>query len=123
FEYPKFNQENRRVDIKELPLDSENTYISIPYLNIVNDVLENVLAIKLEADGDLYGKLKTAKYPLEPTAISIYSLTLTLRNKIVTTFWRVKVIYHLPCGWCKSCLPLPIGCTLMILPVKNLSMY
>ena len=49
---------DRRDDIKDINLDEENTNTVIPYLDIVNEVLEG----RVESD-DVYGELKTAEYP------------------------------------------------------------
>lgn len=49
----------RRADIKSLILNAENTFTITPYLDIVNEVLEN------EITGDTYEVLKQAKYPLK----------------------------------------------------------
>ena len=49
----------RRADIKNLLLNSENTYDTIPYLDIVNEVLEE----KVNSRGDVYEDMRTAKYP------------------------------------------------------------
>ena len=48
---------DRREDIKEIPLDSEHTYSSIPYLDIVNEVLEK------KSGSNVYEEMTTAKYP------------------------------------------------------------
>ncbi len=49
---------SRRSDIRQILLDSENTYEEIPYLEIVNEVLES------KVDGEVYDEvLKEAKYP------------------------------------------------------------
>ncbi|MTI33032.1 hemopexin repeat-containing protein [Xanthovirga aplysinae] len=50
--------DQRRSDIRKILLDSENTFSLIPYLEIVNEVLENRI------EGDVYGdKLLNASYP------------------------------------------------------------
>jgi hypothetical protein len=48
----------RRADIQDLLIDRENTYTSIPYLDIVNEILEKKIG------NDAYSTLKNAKYPL-----------------------------------------------------------
>ena len=48
---------DRRADIKDILLDSEHTYSSIPYLDIVNEVLEK------KPGGNVYEEMTTAKYP------------------------------------------------------------
>ncbi|MEO1559635.1 MAG: Tc toxin subunit A [Cyanobacteria bacterium J06632_19] len=50
---------NRREDIQRILLDSENTYSSIPYLDIVNEVLES----KVNSNGNVYEEMTRAKYP------------------------------------------------------------
>lgn len=57
FEDPQLDR--RRADIKDLLLNSENTYSSIPYLDIVNEVLEK----KVNSSGDVYEDMTWAKYP------------------------------------------------------------
>jgi hypothetical protein len=47
----------RRADIKELFLNSENTYTSIPYLNVVNNILERKIG------DNAYTVLKEKTYP------------------------------------------------------------
>ncbi|HEU5102570.1 MAG TPA: hemopexin repeat-containing protein, partial [Roseiflexaceae bacterium] len=49
----------RRPDILTTPLDTENTYTEMPYLDIVNEVLEHVLG------GNVYEDLKKATYPFQ----------------------------------------------------------
>ena len=49
----------RREDLKSLLLNSENTFSLSPYLDIVNEILEN------QIPGDTYARLKQAKYPLK----------------------------------------------------------
>lgn len=51
------NLGQRRSDINKLPLNTENTYTSIPYLDIVNQIL----AERVENSG--YEALRTTKYP------------------------------------------------------------
>ena len=55
-----FNQ--RRGDIQELPLDAENTSKLLPYLDIVNEVLEK--NVQTKADQDAYVLLREVNYPL-----------------------------------------------------------
>ncbi|WP_414621866.1 hemopexin repeat-containing protein [Calothrix sp. CCY 0018] len=55
FEQPQLD---RREDIKSILLNSENTYGTIPYLDIVNQVLEEKVS-----QGDVYEDMRTAKYP------------------------------------------------------------
>ncbi|MGA9378239.1 MAG: Tc toxin subunit A, partial [Phormidium sp.] len=63
FKNSDFHKENRRADIKEILIERENTYNSIPYLNIVNEVIENVLQHTVQLNSNLYEELKSAKYP------------------------------------------------------------
>ena len=49
--------DTRRQDIKEIPLDAENTMTLIPYLDVVNEVLEN------KAGTYPYRTLERASYP------------------------------------------------------------
>src|SRR5215212_8343042 len=50
----------RRPDIAAVPLDAEHTATELPYLDIVNEVLEREVAT---ADHDAYAVLATAKHP------------------------------------------------------------
>lgn len=49
----------RRPDIEQLPLNAENTFGELPYLDIVNELLENVVG------DDPYRQLREASYPLQ----------------------------------------------------------
>jgi DNA-binding transcriptional MerR regulator len=51
----------RRPDLKQLVLSRENTYGVLPYLDIVNGILESI--VRGNVQGDAYEKLKQAKYP------------------------------------------------------------
>ena len=56
FENPALVQ--RRPAIDDVPLDADNTYTVLPYLDIVNEVL----AASLDT-ADTFGKLRTLRYP------------------------------------------------------------
>lgn len=56
FENPALVQ--RRPAIDDVPLDADNTYNVLPYLDIVNEVL----AASLDT-ADTFGKLRTSRYP------------------------------------------------------------
>src|SRR6187399_2374859 len=49
----------RRPDIQAIPLNAEHTFTEMPYLDIVNQVLER------EIGGNVYETLKTATYPFQ----------------------------------------------------------
>ncbi len=49
----------RRVDIKSILLNNENTFTLTPYLDIVNEILES------KVSGDVYSELKKIKYPFK----------------------------------------------------------
>lgn len=72
----------RRGDIQKLLLDAENTSKLLPYLDIVNEVLEK--NIKTNADQDAYDLLKEANYPfnlpfhLERDRIALYEKYLSI---------------------------------------------
>ncbi len=58
----------RRSDIKEIDLDAENTTTLIPYLDIVNEVLEGRVdstdyATQEELEAAVFGVLEGASYP------------------------------------------------------------
>jgi hypothetical protein len=60
----------RRSDIKDLPLNTENAFAAIPYLDIVNGVLEQKVKDKEQKvkgdkapEGDAYAILKDKQYP------------------------------------------------------------
>ena len=56
----KFDFDSRRADIKNIELDAENTTTLIPYLDIVNEVLEG----RVNSDKDtVYETLEEAAYP------------------------------------------------------------
>lgn len=55
FEDPALEQ--RRDDIKEILLNADNTFTLVPYLDIVNEVLERKIG------GDVYAKLTDKTYP------------------------------------------------------------
>lgn len=59
FANPQLLDKSRREDIKDILLNSENTYSIIPYLDIVNQVLEN----KVNPSGNVYQEMVSAKYP------------------------------------------------------------
>lgn len=52
--------DGRRADVKMVDLDAENTITLIPYLDIVNEILEGRIAASTDA---AYETLKTASYP------------------------------------------------------------
>ncbi len=54
--------DERRGDIKDINLDAENTTTLIPYLDIVNEVLEGRVIATSNAS-DAYGALESAAYP------------------------------------------------------------
>lgn len=59
-DYYKLDLDVRRGDIKNIDLDEENTTTLIPYLDIVNEVLEG----RVNSDQEtVYETLKTAQYP------------------------------------------------------------
>ena len=64
----------RRPDLKEILLDTENTFTESPYLDIVNEVLERLVG------GDPYETLRTRPHPFE--------LPFVLRNE------RLKKYLH-----------------------------
>ena len=70
--------EKRRADIKEMLLNAENTFSLIPYLDIVNELLENKI------DGDAYDVLKKANYP--------FNLPFNLENERLKKY--LGYIYH-----------------------------
>jgi len=47
------NLKTRRPDLWKLPLTCENTYKLVPYLNIINEILENYVAVRGGFSGDL----------------------------------------------------------------------
>ena len=51
----------RRPDIAQVPLDAEHTYAELPYLDIVNEVLER--AVRQDGTTDAYKILGGARYP------------------------------------------------------------
>ena len=59
FDAPSLMQ--RRPDLREIPLDAGNTYTEVPYLDIVNEVLEKVL--EDGKDTDAYSILSTLRFP------------------------------------------------------------
>lgn len=61
FENPQLLEE-KREDIKSLLLNSENTFSVIPYLDIVNQVLEKKVK-KSNSQGDVYEDMRVGKYP------------------------------------------------------------
>ncbi|MGF1521427.1 MAG: Tc toxin subunit A [Leptolyngbyaceae cyanobacterium] len=57
--------DHRRQDIKKIYLDSENTFTLLPYLDIVNEVLEKKVENSVEhGQEDAYEILRLADYPL-----------------------------------------------------------
>ncbi len=66
--------DKRRADIKQLILDADNTFSLIPYLDIVNELLENKIK------GKAYDVLKKAQFP--------FNLPFSLENE------RVKKYLH-----------------------------
>ena len=59
FDAPSLMQ--RRPDLKEIPLDASHTYTEVPYLDIVNGVLEKVL--ENGEDTDSYSILSALRFP------------------------------------------------------------
>jgi len=60
----------RRSDIKELPLNTENAFTAIPYLDIVNSILEQKIKDQASSkdaakpvNGDAYAILQEQRYP------------------------------------------------------------
>lgn len=53
----------RRPDLKKIVLNKDNTYDLVPYLDIVNELLENLVGN--EPAGLAYDQLRQARYPLE----------------------------------------------------------
>ena len=60
FDADSLDFDSRREDIKTIDLDAENTTTLIPYLDVVNEVLEG----RIDSDSDaVYEKLENAAYP------------------------------------------------------------
>ena len=55
-----FDLDDRRSDIKDIDLDAENTNTLIPYLDIVNEVLEGRVS---DTSDETYATLESAAYP------------------------------------------------------------
>jgi len=57
--------DKRRPDLVHLPLTCENTNTPLPYLDLVNEVLEQAVApfAPVEIPGDLAGELETGPLP------------------------------------------------------------
>ena len=55
-----FDLDDRRSDIKDIDLDAENTNTLIPYLDIVNEVLEDRVS---DTSDETYATLESAAYP------------------------------------------------------------
>lgn len=60
----KLKLKSRRPDLWEIPLDCENTETLIPYIDIVNEVLEDNLGATTDDRSVPYRTLLTAKHPL-----------------------------------------------------------
>ncbi|HEY9876239.1 MAG TPA: Tc toxin subunit A, partial [Candidatus Obscuribacterales bacterium] len=70
----KTNFHQRRSDIKNLLMNQDNTFTSIPYLNIVNEVLET------QVGDNSYRTLRTSKYP--------FNLPFNFENERIKTFFH-----------------------------------
>ncbi|RIK36816.1 MAG: hypothetical protein DCC55_26150, partial [Chloroflexi bacterium] len=75
--FEKHSLAQRRIGLKKIPLDAENTFTEVPYLDIVNEVLENTLG------ANVYENLRDTK---KPTARYPFNLPFHLENEKVKRY-------------------------------------